>query len=581
LKKNSQRPAVNAILLSALQSCQKHFISAFVFSFFLNMLFLAPTLYMLQIYDRVVPTSGVNTLIFLTILLVSSLICLNFLDNLRMRILSKASIRLDRLLSAEILERLYTASTDRELAGKHFHALRQFDYLKSVVVGQPLLAVFDVPWMVIYLAICFLLHPYLGIICLLGGISLAIVTYLNEKFTYADATAASEKLEKAYAKQERLAGKSDVIGALGMRRSLVELQLNERRDALDSLTRVADFGGGFITVAKFIRMLIQSVAIGVGAWLAINNQISPGSIFASSLLMTRAFSPMEQIIGAWRQLSKAFGAVSSLNDLFNDIHLNSRFTTLPPPRKQLRVENLVVVNHARRSYFLNGVSFDLNAGEMIGLIGPSGAGKTTLARAIVGAQSYDSGAVRFDGAERRDWDSERLADHVGFLPQDTCLFDGSIRDNICRFKNSQSTDPEVIDLAVVAASKIAGVHDLIMHLPNGYNTILGQFGISLSAGQTQRIGLARAMFGNPFLLVLDEPNAHLDLNGELELDGALSRFRSGGGAVLIIAHRPSVLRTSSKILLLRDGRTQFYGPHEKWLEHQNQSLSVRTAASQN
>lgn len=559
---------MDPLLRNALEACRSHFVNAAIFSLFLNCLFLAPTLYMLQVYDRVVPTGGVMTLVFLTLILAVALLTLTQLDLLRGRVLMRSAIRLDNILAGQILNRLFAKAAGGGRTNAYAGVMREFETFKNALSGPGVVALFDVPWAVIYLALCFMLHPYLGALSLGGGGLLALLTWLNEKATHKQLTSSSQAMAASYAQQESLASRADVVRALGMRRQLVTLQLRDRRLGLKESMGANLTGGLYTNLSKFFRLLLQSLALGIGAWLAVEHKISAGTIFAASLLMSRALQPMEQIIANWRGLTKGYNAFIMLDEFLKKIDVEPDLTVLPAPTNVLRVEGLTCVNSETRRYYLNNVSFEIQAGEVLGVLGPSGAGKTTLARAVVGADDYDFGNIRFDGAERREWDSERLAKHIGFLPQDTTLFPGSIRDNICRFENAVEDDQSDIDTAVIAAAKAAGAHDLILNLPNGYNTVLGPGGIGLSAGQAQRMGLARALYRDPFLLVLDEPNSHLDQEGETMLAKAIGEVTKRGGCVLVIAHRTAVLREAQKLLVLQNGRVSFFGSTAEWADLQ-------------
>ncbi len=567
-KSEKTAPALSA----ALKACRPHFMTAAMFSLFLNVLYLAPTLYMLQVYDRVVPTGGVLTLLYLTLILGFALITLTRLDQLRMRVLMRSSIRLDNILSGQILNRLFAKAAGGGKRNTYTNAMREFDSFKGTLSGPGVLALFDAPWLFIYLGLCFLLHPILGLLSVAGGGILALLTWLNENATHKRITHATEAMMAAYSQQEALVGKADIVRALGMRDELVALQMKDRYQGLEDNFVASSTGSIYATGSKFFRMLLQSIALGVGAWLAISHKISPGAIFAASLLMSRALSPLEQLIGSWRGLVKGMNSYNYLNDLFRKVDLESEMTNLPPPKDSLSIEGLTVVNSELRIYYLNGVTFQLNAGEIMGVMGPSGAGKTTLARVLVGADDYDHGHIRFDGADRRDWDTEKLAQYIGFLPQDTVLFQGTIRDNISRFESLTNEDSAQIDELVIAAAKASGAHDLILHMPKGYNTELGPNGIGLSAGQSQRIGLARALYRDPFLLVLDEPNSHLDAEGEALLNKAISDFADRGGAVVVIAHRMGILTRAHKFLLLQNGRVSFFGTRDQWGEFQQKHM---------
>jgi ATP-binding cassette subfamily C protein len=551
---------INPTLAKALEQCRPHFINAAIFSFFLNLLNLAPTIYMLQVYGRVVPTGGVMTLLYLTAILLLSLATLSYLDSLRGRLLMRSGVRLDRLLAGEVLNNLYAQGTKKTAANTTL--LREFDTFRQVLSGQGMTALFDLPWIVIFIGLCFYLHPLLGWISIAGGVILAIVTWLSERASYQYITRSAETMSAAYARQDATSQKADVVRALGMRRALVDVQLKDRHGALDDQVKASLSVSGYTTASKFIRQFLQSVALGVGAWLAIHQEISAGAIFAASLLISRALMPMEQVIGSWRNLIRGYNAFRAVDKALNAQGLKTSLTTLPAPKGLVEVNGLTVQHPDQKSFVLRDISFRISPGELVGVAGPSGVGKSTLARLIVGADAYEVGTIRFDGAERRDWDPELLARHIGYLPQDSALFGGTVRDNICRFE----TDVEDIDAAVVTAARLAGVHDMILQLPQGYNTMLGLSGQGLSGGQAQRVALARALYRDPAVLVLDEPNAYLDSAGEIALIEAMSGLCARGGSVIIIAHRTSVLERASKLLMLAEGRVQFFGTPQQWAE---------------
>ena len=565
---------INPTLAKALEQCRPHFINAAIFSFFLNLLNLAPTIYMLQVYGRVVPTGGVMTLVYLTAILLLSLATLSYLDSLRGRLLMRSGVRLDRLLAGEVLNNLYAQGTKKSAANTTL--LREFDTFRQVLSGQGMTALFDLPWIVIFIGLCFYLHPLLGWISIAGGVILAIVTWLSERASYQYITRSAETMSVAYARQDATSQKADVVRALGMRRALVDVQLKDRHGALDDQVKASLSVSGYTTASKFIRQFLQSVALGVGAWLAIHQEISAGAIFAASLLISRALMPMEQVIGSWRSLIRGYNAFRAVDKALNAEDLKTSLTTLPAPKGLVEVNGLTVQHPDQKSFILRDISFRISPGELVGVAGPSGVGKSTLARLIVGADAYEVGTIRFDGAERRDWDPELLARHIGYLPQDSALFGGTVRDNICRFE----TGAEDIDAAVVTAARLAGVHDMILQLPQGYNTMLGLSGQGLSGGQAQRVALARALYRDPAVLVLDEPNAYLDSAGEIALIEAMSGVCVRGGSVIIIAHRTSVLERASKLLMLAEGRVQFFGTPQQWAEavHKQRQANLASIA---
>jgi PrtD family type I secretion system ABC transporter len=556
---------ISPTLGRALSQCRPHFINAALFSFFINVLSLAPTLYMLQVYSRVVPTGGVMTLIWLTAILLVSLATLSFLDSLRGRLLMRSGVRLDRLLAGEVLNHIY-ARGGLNKGVTNTTLLREFDAFRQILSGQAMTAVFDLPWIVIFLAIAFYLHPLLGYLSIAGGALLAIVTWLSERASYKFVTRSAETMAAAYARQDATSQKADVVRALGMRRALVDVQLKARHGALDDQVKASLSVSGYSTASKFIRQFLQSVALGVGAWLAIHQQISAGAIFAASLLMSRALTPMEQVISSWRSLIRGFNAFRAVDRALNESDIKQHLTMLPAPTGRIEIEGLTVQHPDQKAFVLHNVGFRIMPGELVGIAGPSGAGKSTLARLIVGADTYEVGTIRFDGAERRDWDPEGLARHIGYLPQDSALFGGTVRDNIARFEIAAEVAMSEIDEAVIAAAKLAGVHEMILQLPQGYNTNLGLNGQGLSGGQAQRIALARALYRDPAVLVLDEPNAYLDGAGEVALIEAMKSVCERGGSVIIIAHRTSVLERASKLLMLTNGRVQFFGTTQQWAE---------------
>lgn len=537
--------------------------AAGAFSAFLNVLYLAPTLYMLQVYDRVVPTQGKLTLLFLTLAVLLALACLSLLDMVRGRLLVRASVRLDRRLAGAVLD----ATLGRKGAqGLTKQAVRELDAFRQTLTGAGILAVFDAPWTPIYIIVCFIIHPVLGLLAMMGASLLVIIALRNERVTRTPMQRANEAANMAYVSQEYSTVSADVVRAMGMREAIVRRHLHERETMTVLQTQASFSASGYVTLTRFTRLALQSLALGAGALLAVNNQISGGAIFAASFLIARALAPIEQVLGAWRSLVQARGAYKTLTDLFVEEVSEPARTALPAPTGKLAVEALTVLNPRRDGAVLADIAFSVESGEIVGIIGPSGAGKSTLVRMIAGAAVPDRGAIRFDGADRKDWDPEKLGAHIGFMPQEATLFAGSIKANICRFRNFVASDPVAVDAAVIDAAKRSGAHDMILRLPQGYDTELALGGRGLSAGQAQRIALARALYGSPSLLILDEPNAHLDAEGEALLLETLAEVKSRGGTVLIVAHRTGVLAALDKLMVLRDGRLELYGPRDAVLQ---------------
>jgi len=547
-------------LRQAFLACRRHFIGAALFSALLNLLYLSPTLYMLQVYDRVVPTQGQTTLLFLTLVFTFAVGTLAMLDFVRTRLLVRASTRLDRKLAPQVINALLSQPSG---AGpRSSAALREFDTLRSTLTGVGVLALFDAPWTPIYILVCFGIHWALGFLALGGSAALLGLTYLNEKATKPRLQKANEAAARLYSSIDASAASGGVLRALGMRRAMVSRHLEEREEST-SLSSQATFAGGtYMTLTKFVRLLLQSTALGVGAYLAIKQQISPGSIFAASLLVTRALAPIEQVMGGWKSMVQARGAYRTLQELFAKSDHARTATALPSLRGAVQFERVVAVTPQRDRVVLADASFRLRPGESLGVIGPSGAGKSTLLRLMAGAVKPVQGAIRFDGADAKDWNEEQLASHIGYVPQDPTLLKGTVKENIARFRTHLGGDMAAIDQEVVRAAQACGAHEMILRLPNGYDSALSWGGAGLSAGQAQKIALARAFFGRPKVLILDEPNAHLDADGEADLVEALARLKQEGVTVVIVAHRTGVLNGVDTLLILREGRVEAFGPRE-------------------
>lgn len=555
------RPGVEP-LAEALRACRTHLIWAAVFSALVNLLYLTPTIYMLQVYDRVVPTGGITTLLLVTAVAVFALATLATLDWLRTRILVRAGLRLDRQLADRILARMI------DLPGKAGgnQALREFDAVRTAVSGQGVLALFDAPWTPIYLLACFLLHPIIGVLTLVGAIILIVLAVMNERDARPRLKQAHDAQIEAYSAQQAVAEQAEVVRALGMRRAGIARQVRQRQAAADRQADAQFTGGRYTGAIKFLRLLLQSLSLGAAAWLAVEGQLSPGAIIAASVLLTRAVAPIELLVGAWPSLVAARTGWKTLTDLFEGTaDVDRPVTALPAPAGRLALENVAVRLPGTEQPQVRGVSLKLEPGQTLGVVGPSGSGKTSLARAMAGALKPTVGTVRLDGAEFDAREGDELARFIGYLPQVPSLFAGTIKDNVSRFAAAVGASPAEIDRLAVAAAQAAGAHEMILRLPEGYDTMLGPYGAGLSAGQAQRVALARALYGDPVLLVLDEPNSNLDQEGEAALMTAVKDAAARGAVVVIVAHRAGVLARVDRLLMLNGGVVVAEGPREEVL----------------
>ncbi|RYF23598.1 MAG: type I secretion system permease/ATPase [Oxalobacteraceae bacterium] len=548
-------------LREALRACKVHFISAGLFSGLINLLYLVPSIFMLQVYDRVIPTRGGATLMALTLILAVSLIVFATLDAVRMRLLLRASVRLERMAAPNILHRILGASG--ATAAQRNQAMRHFDTLRGTLAGPAIIALFDAPWAPIYIIVCFLLHPLIGLLALVATIVLSVVAVASDLATRATIHEAQQRSAAAYRTQDYSIQVSEVARVLGMRGALVENHLRDRADFIQRQSSVAETSGIFLAATKFLRLLFQSLALALGAWLAINQSISAGSIFAASLILGRALQPVEQILGALKSVLGARDAYRGLDAFCSQPDVTVPRTALPTPRGHIAVSNVTVRVPGSDQVILNKISFTVEPGQIVALVGGSGAGKSSLLRVLSGAIEPDQGEVRIDGARLTEWNREDLGKHVGYMPQTPSLFPASIRTNIARFQIVSADDGFALDQEIVAAAQLAGAHELILRFPQGYETeLLMRDGSGLSAGQRQVVALSRALFGKPTILFLDEPNAHLDINGENRLLQTLAKLRAQGATVIVSTHRTGILQAVDKILLLQDGEVQLYADRE-------------------
>ena len=539
-------------MAEAVEACRPHFVAATVFSLFINLLFLAPAIYMLQVYDRVVATGGKTTLLFVTIALAIALLALSALDAIRNRLLVRASMRLDALLAPKILKRMMARNSNAAV-----QAMRDFETIRQAI-GSPVAgALFDVPWFPLFLAVAFLLHFWIGVLATIAAVILFFVAWRNQRATAETMQTATQAMAISQAAAQTVALNNDTVRALGMVGTMVHRQLEHRSYGLTRLADAQFIGGRFAAFSRFLRLFIQSAGLGLGALLAIAGYISAGAIIAASIVLSRALQPVEAVIGGWPTLTSAHAALRRLADVMSGVPPERIYTRLPEPAGRIELDQIGLRGPTGQPVLFN-VTFDVSPGEMLGVIGPSGAGKTTLAKILAGAIPAEAGTIRIDGAQYADWEPDDLARHIGYLPQEPSLFEGTIKENIARF--SDGSDGEDIDALAVEAAKAAGAHQLILKLPKGYDTPLGPLGQGLSSGQAQRVALARALYGKPVLLVLDEPNAFLDAEGEAELIKAMALAMNRGAAIIVIAHRNAILAGARRLLVLEGGRPKMLGP---------------------
>nr|WP_269816553.1 type I secretion system permease/ATPase [Caulobacter hibisci] len=545
---------------AALRACRTHFMSAALFSGLINLLYLVPSIFMLQVYDRVVPTRGGGTLVILCLVLAVSLIVFAALDAVRMRLLMLSSMRLEKRAAGDILHRILGAGQATPL--QRLQAMRDFDTLRNTLTGPAIIAIFDAPWAPIYIIICYMLHPMIGLLALLSSLLLIGVAVLSDYATRNGVAEASKQANINYQLQDFSIQSAEVARALGLRNALVTRHLSDRAEVAQIQGEVANTSGSFLAVTKFLRMLFQSMALALGAWLAIKQEISAGAIFAASLILGRALQPVEQILNALKNVLSARDAYRNLLEFCELPDAAAPRTTLPKPQGRFDVINATVEIPGLERPILNDLTFSVMPGEIIGLVGPSGAGKSTLLRMMAGAIEPTSGEIRIDGAKLDDWDRETLGRNMGYMPQSPTLFPASVHANISRFRSYLEPAGPDLDRRVVNAAQMAGAHELILRFAQGYQTSLTNREGGLSAGQRQVVALARALFDSPTILLLDEPNAHLDSGGEARLVETIEELRQRNATVIVSSHRTGILRSVDKIMVLRDGEIQVFGDRD-------------------
>ena len=553
-----QQPA-STELAGALAACRRAFFAIALFSGMSNLLMLTGALFMLEIYDRVLPSRSVPTLVVLLILAGVLYAAQGLIDAIRSRILVRVGDGLDEAMSQRVYDVVVRLPLKIGSRGEGTQPIRDLDTVRGFLSGTGPVAFFDLPWMPIYLGICFLFHPYLGLTAVAGAVVLVALAILTEVQTRQPTRTATQFAAARNALMDASRRNAEAITAMGMVGRIARRWGDVNRNYVAASGRAGDVVGGLGAVSKVLRMFLQSAILAVGAWLVIHQESTPGIIIAGSILGARALAPVDLAIANWRGFAAARQSWARLSQVLG--HMPARTDPMPlqAPCRTLVVQNAAVSPPGEQKIVCQDVNFSLAAGKALGVIGPTASGKSSLARMLVGVWTEARGSVRLDGATFDQWSPEALGRHIGYLPQDVELFPGNIAQNIARFEDPPDAG------AVLAAAQAAGVHDMIVSLPEGYETSVGDRGTALSAGQAQRVALARALYRDPFLVVLDEPNSNLDSEGDEALTRAIVGIRARGGVAIVVAHRPSAIAAVDYILVMAKGRQQQFGPKEEVL----------------
>ena len=548
-------------LRRALRAAAKAFVVLAVVSGMVNLLYLVTPLYMLAVYDRVLSSGSRETLFYLTVMAIGALVAFGLLEGARTAILSRLGGWLSDRLGGVTLRASLRAALAR--GGGGAQPLRDLSQIQNFIGGPSINPFFDAPWAPIFIAAIFLLHPWLGVLAIITAVVLFAIALANELLTRKPLQEGAGGTALALQEGDRVVAHAETVHAMGMERALEERWRRHQTEAQERQLAGQELGGWINGLSRFIRLSAQIGVLGLGALLVLRGELSAGSMIAGSILLGRALAPVEQSIGAWRAFVNARFSFDRLNALLEAHPEHSQRTSLPDARGHLTVENVVVRAPRSEDIILKGVSLSLQPGEAVAVVGPSAAGKSTLCRAVCGTMPVTRGSVRLDGAEVDHWPREQFGAAVGYLPQQVELFDGTIKENIARMG-------EADDAAVTRAAQLADVHELILKMPEGYETKVGPTGVNLSGGQRQRIGLARAVFGQPKLIVLDEPNSNLDQAGEAALTGTIRRLKEDGAGILLVAHRQSALAAVDKILVLKDGGVEMFDTRDEVMRIMNE-----------
>jgi PrtD family type I secretion system ABC transporter len=555
----ASHPPQTSELREAMSACSSAFIAIAVMSGLINILYLTGSFYMLEVYDRVLPSRSVPTLVALSVLALTLFAFQGVLDVIRSRILVRIAATLDERLSNRVYDIVVQLPLKTRGQGDGLAPLRDLDQIRSFLVTTGPLALFDLPWMPFYLLICFMFHPWIGVVALIGALILTSLTLLSELMTRTPSKTAAQHVGQRNSLAEAGRRNAEVLQAMGMAQRMGKLWGEANTKYLASQQQTSDVAGGLGAISKVLRFALQSGVLGLGAYLVIHQQATAGVIIASSIIVARALAPVELAIANWKGFVAARMSWRRLSDVLRAMDTTTEPTTLPAPKATLVVENVSAGPPGVQRIVIQDLTFNLKAGQGLGVIGPSASGKSSLARLLVGVWTPLRGKVRLDGAAIDQWRSTDLGAHIGYLPQDVELFAGSVAQNIARFEADAPSE------VVIAAAQAAGVHDMIVRLPEGYDTQIGESGAVLSSGQRQRVALARALYRDPFLVVLDEPNSNLDADGDKALAQAILRVRQRGGIVVVVAHRPSALAGVDTVLAMVNGRAHAMGPRDEVL----------------
>lgn len=552
------------------------FVAAAVFSFFMNMLLLTPSLYMLQVYDRVLGSRSEETLWFLTLLLIAALFVMATMELVRSRLLVRANNAIDSELAPYLLKKMAEGATSPE-GNRYSYGIKDLAAMKAFLTGPGILALFDAPWMPVAMLILWYMNFYLFMVAVAGAVLMFLLTVTNELLTRRPLQEASGAGRIAGRHVEIALRNAEVVNAMGMLKGVTSRWAGMNDTMIALQTKASKRAGTISGMTKFTRQAIQSIGLGAGAYVVLHDPtFTPGMMIAGTIVLGKALGPIEQLIAGWKGFLEARMAYARLDEYLKAQHLEIEPMELPPPTGQISLEKVTFGIRTSNKIILKDVTFILPAGESLGIIGPSAAGKSSLARVMVGVWRPLSGTIRLDGADLASWPSDRIGPYIGYLPQDIELFAGSIADNIARLEEPDSEK-------VIKAAKMAGLHEIILKMQKGYDTYIGDNSEVLSGGQRQRIGLARALYGDPKLLVLDEPNASLDSEGELALQQAVVQLKKDGATVILITHKVSILSSVDKLLIMQDGAVAVFGPRDEVLQklqQQQQQSPPRQLAAQ-